>query len=1093
MGNEIFKLFATIESNGKTVVKDLKAVDSQGSKTAKKLTKAFNGLTKVMKVAIVAGAAAATVAVVKMAKDGLEAFMEFEEGMNEVFTLLPGITEEAMDSMKEDVKSLAKEMGILPNEIVPALYQAISAGIPQENVFDFMEIASMAAIGGVTSLETAVDGLTSVVNAYGSETITATEASDIMFTAVRLGKTTLDELADRLFQVNPIAAALGVSFGDVAAAMAEITAQGTPTRVAATQLRSLFAELSTAGGEVAEIFTEIAGMSFKDFIAEGHDLGDALDLLADYANTNSIEMKDMFGNVEAGMAVLALTGKHADSYSEKIDEMTDSAGATALAHERMATGLKKQWDKIKAWWATVKINIGERLQEPVQKFITFLKENEGKIEKFVTDIFDKLLDAFQWVMDNSDKIGAAIKVVSVAFGVLVAIKAALWIKGVVLALSGPAGLIAALGLAGIALGLFLKKHGPEMEEAWGNVRDRVKEATKGIVDMGVSSDEAYRRAARGAKAFDDAIAHIDSTIPTLLIAEQDLADTTKYLGETQEKTASGIISTIFSVVDAARTAGATLRDAIKTTADTTKEEVDTMVTRVLERMNTFKEGFEEVYNKVVPATKSTWKQLVSLVETGWSDMVKEAKSGIKTFYDAMSDMGDKLKSLLSNTVGDMFNAFATYWSDKEEAAEEHAERLLEIEEEHAENVAELDEQYQEDLVRSDEDYARDREDIKEDYLQKIEDMEEGSNDRREQAEKRFNERIEDLGRSHEERAMDRESRYQDDLEEEDLRYHRRREDIEKDYQRDLSKLKADDFEGRQRVEERHAERIEDLDIEHGRRRTDIETGYEADVEKEIERFQRDQADTQRDHIRDIEELEERSADDREDALDTYNDRIVGIDEDHADNRERIEGDYTEAIERLQDVRQTARDDEVTAYGNQERSLGDILWDIVKMAAEALKQQLLVSAAYHLVEAVAWSLIPPLFAFNPSAIGHYAAAAVLGAAGLGLAAAQALFGFAEGGMVSGSTLGMVGEGAYSEAVLPLSPAVFADIGAGIVGAMSEVGGGVGGDLRPASADRVEININIEEAYIRDEEEAEDLSNLLAERLAVEVRSIGLVAA
>src|SRR5258707_1301082 len=84
----------------------------------------------------------------------------------------------------------------------------------------------LAAVGGVTSLETAVDGISSTVNAYGDKVITATQASDLMFTAVKVGKTTFDELSKSLFNVNPAAAALGVKFQDVTAALASMTAQG---------------------------------------------------------------------------------------------------------------------------------------------------------------------------------------------------------------------------------------------------------------------------------------------------------------------------------------------------------------------------------------------------------------------------------------------------------------------------------------------------------------------------------------------------------------------------------------------------------------------------------------------------------------------------------------------------------------------------------------------------------------------------------------------------------------------------------------------------------------------------------------------------
>lgn len=125
---------------------------------------------------------------VAVGKKSLEAFAAFEGGMNEVFTLLPGISGEAMDKMEGQLKDFSKEFGVITDEAIPALYQALSAGVPQDNVFDFLETAQKAARGGVTGLETAVDGISSVINAYGTDILGAGEASDLMFTAVRLGK-----------------------------------------------------------------------------------------------------------------------------------------------------------------------------------------------------------------------------------------------------------------------------------------------------------------------------------------------------------------------------------------------------------------------------------------------------------------------------------------------------------------------------------------------------------------------------------------------------------------------------------------------------------------------------------------------------------------------------------------------------------------------------------------------------------------------------------------------------------------------------------------------------------------------------------------
>ena len=79
---------------------------------------------------------------------------------------------------------------MLPDKAIPALYSALSAGVPKANEFEFMEVAQKAAKGGVTELEVAVDGISSVMPAYGDQVSGATEVSALMMVAVREGKTT---------------------------------------------------------------------------------------------------------------------------------------------------------------------------------------------------------------------------------------------------------------------------------------------------------------------------------------------------------------------------------------------------------------------------------------------------------------------------------------------------------------------------------------------------------------------------------------------------------------------------------------------------------------------------------------------------------------------------------------------------------------------------------------------------------------------------------------------------------------------------------------------------------------------------------------
>lgn len=290
------------------------------------------------------GALIGGVALAGLGIAGLKMASDFESSLAEVKTLLPDISETAFGELEKGILQFSKDMGIATSEAIPALYQAISAGIPAENVLEFMTIASKAAIGGVTDLETAVDGITSVVNAYGSEVVDAQKASDIMFTAVKLGKTDFDQLSRSLFQVIPTAASLGISFEEVAAELAVLTAQGVPTSVAATQLRAAFVEASKSTTKLSGAVTELTGKSFADLIKEGKTGAEIFEELRD--SMPEQEFKDLFGSVEAMNAVLAITGPNAEKARKAMEETGASAGAVDKAFETISKTVSFKFKKV---------------------------------------------------------------------------------------------------------------------------------------------------------------------------------------------------------------------------------------------------------------------------------------------------------------------------------------------------------------------------------------------------------------------------------------------------------------------------------------------------------------------------------------------------------------------------------------------------------------------------------------------------------------------------------------------------------------------------------------------------------------------------
>lgn len=371
-----------------TKVREIKVeIDDKNIEKAKKSLTQLSLVAKASAVAI-GGIGAALGFAVKQAID-------FQSQFGEVETLLSGVPTEAIDGLKQGIIDLSKQTGILTSEGIPALYQAISAGVSPDNAISFLETASKTAIGGVTDLQTAVDGLTSIMNAYGQDVYDVNEVSDLLFTTMKLGKTTIGELSASYFNVIPTASSLGVSLQDISAAMSTITAQGTPTSVATTQLRQALVELGSEGSKASKKFKELSGQSFRDFIKNGGDLQTALKMLEAEAKRNNTTINNLFSSVEAGNAVLGLTGAGAEKFASDLEAMAKATGATNEAFQKIDETPAQRIKKLMANFQALTLELGQNLLPTAEKLFSAFEKGLPTIQKlgeFVGSVVSVLVE-----------------------------------------------------------------------------------------------------------------------------------------------------------------------------------------------------------------------------------------------------------------------------------------------------------------------------------------------------------------------------------------------------------------------------------------------------------------------------------------------------------------------------------------------------------------------------------------------------------------------------------------------------------------------------------------------------------------------------
>jgi TP901 family phage tail tape measure protein len=280
----------------------------------------------------------AQVALATMATGGIALAVkeagDFDYAFREISTLIDAAPEEIAELRKAFLDFGASEAIHSFEDLQGAMYQALSAGVEYTEVLDFMRDSQKLAAVTATDLESTVDLLTSVINAYGLEAGDAERVSDILFETVRQGKTTLEEMAGSLSGVTLIASELGVPIEDIGAALATMTAQGEPTARAVTKIRGVLESILNPAASAAQ-HTEALGYEFGAAALEGRTLDEILQDIERVVATTDAEFSDFFTTSQGLQAALALTGDAAVTLSENLEATRNATGT-----------LDEQWDKM---------------------------------------------------------------------------------------------------------------------------------------------------------------------------------------------------------------------------------------------------------------------------------------------------------------------------------------------------------------------------------------------------------------------------------------------------------------------------------------------------------------------------------------------------------------------------------------------------------------------------------------------------------------------------------------------------------------------------------------------------------------------------
>ncbi len=273
-----------------------------------------------------------------------EPFDSFETAMRSANTMA-GKSGDEFEALTGQITELSKTVPLAREELANGLYQVISNGVPEDNWIEFLTKSSRSAVGGIADLGETVTVTSTLIKNYGLEWDQAGNIQDKIQMTAKNGVTSFEQLAQALPRVSGSASQLGVSMDELMAVFATTTGVTGNTAEVSTQLAAVLNSLIKPSTEATKAANEMGiGFNAASIQAAGGLENFLLGLdasIQEYAaKTGQLSQTiygQLFGSAEAMRLLGSLTGEQKEKFSQNIGAMADSAGEMDAAFDNMAS------------------------------------------------------------------------------------------------------------------------------------------------------------------------------------------------------------------------------------------------------------------------------------------------------------------------------------------------------------------------------------------------------------------------------------------------------------------------------------------------------------------------------------------------------------------------------------------------------------------------------------------------------------------------------------------------------------------------------------------------------------------------------------
>lgn len=313
----------------------------------------------------------------------------FEQAMSEV-AAVSGATAEELAVLQDRVLQLGETTRFTATQTAKALADLTRAGFTTREALAAVGDTLLLAQAGGLGLAQATDIATNTLRGFRLSADQAGRVADVLAAAANLSNSSVEELGQGLSFAAPIAATLGVSLEETAAAMGVLADAGIKATRGGTSLIQIFSGLSNPTKEAQAVFQRL-GLSVEDLDVQTRGLVPVLQALRD-AGINVADAFTLFGD-RGGPAFEVLAA--GIPKSKALTEALGKAGGSAQKVAKiMDDNLNGAFLRLRSTFENLIIKIGQEgagaslraVVEGLSRGFVFLAANADTVIRFIQNL-----------------------------------------------------------------------------------------------------------------------------------------------------------------------------------------------------------------------------------------------------------------------------------------------------------------------------------------------------------------------------------------------------------------------------------------------------------------------------------------------------------------------------------------------------------------------------------------------------------------------------------------------------------------------------------------------------------------------------------